>query len=51
MITWKASYNTPLYNADAMLTGHSYLDYGESFPVLESEYADDRYISILCKCF
>ena len=51
MITWKASYNTPLCNADAMLTGHSYLDYGESFPVLESEYADDRYISILCKCF
>ena len=45
MITWKAFCNIPVCifrsKMDATLTGCSYRAYGESFPVLDSEYADD----------
>ena len=48
MITWKASCNIPVCiscsKMDAMLTGRSYCAYGESFPVLDSEYANNTAI-------
>ena len=44
MITWKPSCNIPVCmfrsKMDATLTGPSYQGYGESFPVLDTEYAD-----------
>ena len=45
MITWKPSCNIQVCifrsKMDAKFTGRSYRTVGESFPLLDSEYADD----------
>ena len=46
MITWKASCKISVcmfrFKMDATLTGRSYRAYRESYPVFDTEYADDR---------
>ena len=46
MITWKAIITVCMCcsRMDATLTGLSYWTYGKSFPVLVSEYVDDKAI-------